>query len=378
MRDATNDAQAGGVEATLAALEATVRAVLRRKSGMSLRDDDRRADNLDALELVQDVMARLWERLVDPAHLLDDPASYAATVTHNAWSDHLRRRYPLRASLRNRLRYFLNHQAGFATWPGQRGETLTGLHAWRLAAPSGDAMAPGALLRGERSLPRGSVPRKHLDRFEAPDWHRLLSALYQHTGGPVELDDLVSIVAALLDLKEDRTESLDEDGDDAGDAPQHADERQPTPEEAAEMRSLLRQLWGAIGALKWDYRCCYLLNLPGPGKLRAEIELFVLHGIADMTDIDAVLALRQPHYAAAFDALALTPMLVPLDDAASAPVRQRHFAVLWPHLPLADLIIARMLTLAPQQVINRRMLALRELARMMGHQMRRQAPAGRT
>jgi DNA-directed RNA polymerase specialized sigma24 family protein len=70
----------------------TVHAVLRRKSGMSLREDDKRAANLDAIEICHDVIARLWERHVDggaQASELTDVSAFAATIAHNAWSDHL-------------------------------------------------------------------------------------------------------------------------------------------------------------------------------------------------------------------------------------------------------------------------------------------------
>jgi hypothetical protein len=67
-----------------------VRAILVLKSGMSLAADDPRHDNLDALELMQEVMAQLWERSADDAGAtVTDLTADAATVTHNvlcAWS----------------------------------------------------------------------------------------------------------------------------------------------------------------------------------------------------------------------------------------------------------------------------------------------------
>jgi DNA-directed RNA polymerase specialized sigma24 family protein len=347
----------------------TVRAILRRKSGMSLRDDDTHPDNVEAIELLHEVMVRLLDRQASAgAAAWDDLAAYAATTAHNAWSDHLRQKYPKRASLKNRLRYFLSHQPRYDCWNGSDGDLLAGLHAWRLesAQPPGDQRV-AALREGRERLPAGSVPRKALERFEAPDWDRLLGALFERLRAPLPLDGLVSVVATLVGLKEDRTESLDALADDDGELGL-ADDAVRTPEEAAEVRSMLRELWGAVLALKPDYRAAYLLNLPGPGKTRADIEVFVLQGVASLTDIEQAIGLERWQYGMAFDQL-------PLDAADRAAldehtVRIDRFCVLWKHLPLADALIGRLLGLEQQQVINRRMLALRELARLIAHRPR--------
>lgn len=360
-------------DTVLPRLETVARAILRHKSGMSLRPEDTRHDNVEALELLQEVMARLWERLVndDGREAIEHLQAYAASVTHHAWADHLRRRHPQRASLKNRLRYFLGHQAAFALWPGDNGTVMTGLHGWRLAPPKATDAGErtlAALRNGTAVLPRGSVPRKDLDRIEAADWARLLDALYRQLMQPVELDELTSLVAGWLDLREPQTESLDGEDDDA---PVDEPADTTTPERIAEVRSLLRQLWGAILALKWDYRCAYLLNLPGADKTRGDLEVFLMHGIAGLHDIEAALALGEAHYRSAFAALALPEAERPPPDAQPA----HCFRALWPCLPLADAVIGAVLELAQQQVINRRMLALRELSRAMGHDLRRRSSA---
>ena len=356
--DATHD--------LLEQLAPVIRAILMRKSGMSLAAHDSRSDNVDALELSQDVMARLWERIADGGgDAVADLKAYAATVTHNAWSDHLRRKYPQRASLKNRLRYFLNHQRSYALWNDGDGELLAGRHGWQLKAmAAADASRINALRDGQAQLPRGSVARKAMDLYAAPEWDRLVGAVLEQLAAPLPLDELVGIAAALLGLKEDRIESLDdvEDGDPAIDVAADSAEQ---PEALAETRSALRQLWGAILALKPDYRRAYLLNLPGPGKQRADIEVFVLHGVATMADIEAALAFAEAQYRAAFTRIELDAgERFELERCGSA---RELFCLLWRHLPLADSIIAVLLEMEAQQVINRRMLALRELARLVGH-----------
>lgn len=143
-----------------------VRAVLRRKSGRSLRADDRHPENVDALELCQDVIARLWERHATfggTAGAWKDAEAFAATVAHNAWSDHLRQKHPRRASLRNRLRnrlrYFMTHQPRYAVWDSARGETMAGWKSWAVSgAAAADATRWQGLQEGRERLPRGSLP----------------------------------------------------------------------------------------------------------------------------------------------------------------------------------------------------------------------------
>src|ERR1700687_1970785 len=61
-----------------------VRATLRRKTGMSLVEDDARRDNLDAIELYHDVLTRVWERLRSGESVTEnigDLQGYAAAIT---------------------------------------------------------------------------------------------------------------------------------------------------------------------------------------------------------------------------------------------------------------------------------------------------------
>jgi RNA polymerase sigma factor (sigma-70 family) len=352
-------------------LGTVVRTILAHKSGMSLRIDDMRHDNLDALELTQDVMARLWERIADDAGAsVTNLTAYAATVTHNAWSDYMRRKYPRRTSLKNRLRYFLDHQRGYALWNNAHGEPTAGRHGWQLRdAEQASNEHIAALRSGHKKLPRGSVPRKAIDQFTAVDWDRLVGSVLDLLGAPLAIDDLVAIAAELTGLREDHAESLDDDGQD-GESPAHkiADRSALNPDRQAETRSLLRQLWAAIKTLKPDYRRAYLLNLPGPGKTRADLDVFVLHGVATLSEIAAAVDLTEAQYRQVLGQLDLKPGERFELERCDKPAEL--FCLLWRHLPLADGLIADLLDMEQQQVINRRMLALRELARLVAHRPR--------
>ncbi len=351
----------------LAQVVPIVRAILRRKSGMTLSESDTRRDNIDAIELYHDVLARLWERIAlgeSNTDAVADLKGYAAAVTYNAWSDHLREKYPRRASLKNRLRYFLAHQPKYAVSESADGEIVGGLRKWLLHGGVAPATRVAELLDGRERLPAGCVPRKAMEQCTADDWDRLLDALFTKLGGPVGLDDLVALTARLIGLKEDRIESLDEGDDDDDERADDTEDTQTlTPDRQAELNSALRQLWSAVCKLKTDYRYAYLLNIPGPGKSRGDIEVFALHGIASIAEIGERLALSDSQYQTIAELVGLDA-----DDAAElarATGSQARFYVLWKYLPLADSVIARLLGLEQQQVINRRMLAMRELARTL-------------
>ena len=346
----------------LAQVLPTVRAILKRKSGQTLADDDTRHDNVDAIELYHEVIARLWERLASgTAHDVDDLKAYAATVTHNAWSDYLREKYPRRTSLKNRLRYFLEHQPKYAMWSGPGGESLCGFRAWQLGAQTvgGDRIA--ALREGRDKIPSAALPTRQFEQFDAAVWDTLLDALFKRLSGPLALDDLVSVTVQLIGMKEDRLESLDDTEDDEP-ADEIAD-HEPTPEQRFETRATLTRVWAAVVRLKPDYRCAYLLNLPGPGKSRSDIEVFVVNGIVGIADIGAAIGLDERQFRIAIAELALEE-----DDRAELVMLttpRDQFFLLWKYLPLADQVIGRVLGLAQQQVINRRMLAMKELARAL-------------
>ncbi len=342
----------------------TLRATLRRKSGLSLSDEDTRADNLDALDVYQDALMRVWERVGGAsagAANVADLNAYATTVAHNLWSDYLRQRYPRRASLKNRLRYFLSHVPDYALWEGPDQGLHCGRSAWRYGTAAADPARVQRLGTDPSWVPTRSKP---MERFSADDWSSFTAALFKRIGGPIPFDDLVSIAVQVLEVKESRHESIEAEEREGAEAAQLVDQAVRAPETDVELSASIRRLWDAVKALRADYRCAYLLNIPGPGKSRGDIEVFVELGVARVSEIGTALALSEAQYAIAWEVLPLSAAERADVEALAAP--EEKFCVLWSYLPLADALIARLLGIQQQQVINRRTLAVRELARALG------------
>jgi hypothetical protein len=130
------------------------------------------------LDVLRRIVARLDLLLRDPVRdrLLDLPA-YVIAVSSTAFDDMVRRDFPHRAKLTNRIRYVLRHDARFAEWTA--GDMLlTGFREWH---GLGAAVA----------TPDSSGP---LACDEIPS---ALEQLFAGAGGPLPLDSVVSLLRTL-------------------------------------------------------------------------------------------------------------------------------------------------------------------------------------
>lgn len=274
-------------------------------------------------DIRSEILVRLIHRLsqlatgtkTDPIASFPD---YVAVVAFNTFDDFVRKAFPLRTKLRNRIRYVLNHDPALALWAS--GDTfVAGLARWR-GQPAKPVAAPYA--------PRGT---KNL--------RAMLLEFFQHTGAPVTLEGVISMLAPAHDVPENE-------------APQEVERQRAAaasrhPAEEIESRQYLRALWKEICDLPLRQRMALLLHArDGDGE--SVTRLLPVSGVATMHQIGDTLSL--PH-----------AELVPL----------------WDELPLDDLKIATMLQVTRQQVINLRRSARDRLERRMGAQQAAPAPAGR-
>jgi DNA-directed RNA polymerase specialized sigma24 family protein len=288
----------------------------------------------EAEDLRQDAIARLLAELHKlrsnmEAHPIGDVRGLAATITYRLCAGWMRRQFPLQHMLRNRIQYLLTRQAGFALWPDEKNEMkklIAGFAAWKGRRASIEAASLKLLPQDERLL------RSLGGGGDSADLKEALAAIFNHVGGPVEFDELVKTVAALLHIADRRIESVDADSDDTR---VELVDQEADVASRVEKRIFLQRLWEELRQLPLQQRVALLLNLRDH-KGRGCIALFPATGIASIDQLAEALGMSE-----------------------------ERLAELWNELPLEDAKIAELLQLTRQQVINSRQSARRRLSRRL-------------
>jgi DNA-directed RNA polymerase specialized sigma24 family protein len=318
-----------------------IRGIIRNKLRVSLNASDGSRENQDALEISCEIQVCLMTTLrksqaAAGRAFIDDFQSYVAVIAFNACHDYLRRKHPRRHSLKNRLRYLLTRRPEFSAWE-IGGAMFCGLTEWRFQkrAPA----APGRL----RQLLDGSDPSAELSyaggdaaAARSLPLAELVSAIFRGAGGPVELDDLVGVVAALQEVKEERFLTEDELYESGADLCETRPVSGANPALEAERRFSLRQLWSEICQLPPRQRAALLLNLRDAQGKGACVDLFPATNVASLREIASALGMTA-----------------------------EELSALWNELPLDDSAIAARLRVTRQQVINLRKSARERLSRRM-------------
>ncbi|HJQ71050.1 MAG TPA: sigma-70 family RNA polymerase sigma factor [Blastocatellia bacterium] len=271
------------------------------------------------------LLARLREFQADPQHkAISSFRNYAATVAHNAFHEYLRSKYPQRYSLKNRLRYVFSHHRELALWEGENEELLCGLAGWQA-----EGRGPASL--GEINRLRDDAQALHSHRRETVA--ETAVAAIRFFERPVELDDLVCIVAEAAGIKDAQT-GLGAEREPV-DLQARIPDKRMAVDEAVELRAYITRLWEEICRLPLRQRAALLLNLKD-GQGNSRLEMFWLMNVATIRQIAR--------------ALEMTDL---------------EFAQLLGDLPLEDAKIAERLGLTRQQIINLRKSARERLARRL-------------
>ena len=285
----------------------------------------------DAGDLFNDVVVNLISRLrqvkQNPAQAgIVDFRSYVASTAYNACNLYLRQKFPRRSRLKNRLRYLLSHHHDFALWTTDVSGLLGGLAQWREQTRCTSAGSlerirqdPAAWLQ-EIGLTSAGRTRAELTG--------LLKAMFQWTGSPIKLDDLVNVMADICREKDLPDEPIETAMNVAAPV--------LTFETAFESQRNLKKLWREICQLPRRQRVALLLNFRDA------------HG-------QELISLLPYTRAATIEQIA-EALEFPLAD----------FLKMWNDLPLEDLAIAELLGATRQQVINLRKCARERLERRMG------------
>jgi len=326
-----SDEQAEGLISRLITVHAepVIRGVIRYKLHLS---SQRGAQREEADDIYHEVLVQLLSELRQlrqqpDEHPITDFCGLAAIIAHRTCSQWMRRQFPERHALKNRLHYLLTRQRGLAVWQEQGRKLVAGFAEWQgQSKPANPARLAG--LSDNEGL------MAHIRLLESGKQHELaeaLAAIFNHLGGSIEFDELVGAMAGLLQIRDQPLESTDDNED----AAFQAAGMEPDPAWQVEKRIFLQRLWEELRLLPLNQRAALLLNLKdaeGGGC----IALFPATGIASVRQLAEVVE-------------------IPAD----------RFADLWNELPLEDSKIAETLGLTRQQVINARKSGRERLARRL-------------
>jgi RNA polymerase sigma factor (sigma-70 family) len=236
-----------------------VRQALRRKLAFYVDQRGINPHNQDAEDLYQEIMAKIVQAL----HDLRNPSAtteiqnlkqYVARIASNACNDVLRTKSPARARLKNNLRFLLTHHRDFTVWKTEA-ETLVGFAVWRVTSKSESVQKQ--LFDMEQSLASFRSTKLRGENVKQVPLTRLVAEVFNWIGSPVELDELVNIVAALLDIKDHPAESIDDQT--VADEARISDSTVSTSSRL-EAQSLLRHLWQGLRELSTEQRDVFCLG----------------------------------------------------------------------------------------------------------------------
>lgn len=316
--------------------------IIKRKLGVSFNQLDGGHQNQDALEVGHEVLAMLLAELKtlresQQPRAINDFRGYVAVVTFHACYEYLRRKYPQRHSLKNKLRYLLTHHQNFALWESDGNELLCGTTdlRGRPAVDDGASRRLEQVVESRMEFARSSLAGRSPEQLALGD---LLAAVFKEVRGPLELDELTSAVAALQGIKDQIAAETprERDGEDETEevVPGLADPGE-TVDVTLDRKLYLERLWSEICQLPLNQRAALILNLKDAHG-HSMVEMLPLTGIASIRQISAALG-----------------------------IEAQDFSEIWNRLPMDDLQIASRLNLTRQQVINLRKSARDRLARRM-------------
>jgi len=297
--------------------EPVIKGVIRFKLRFNSYQETQRAE---ADDIHQDVVLQLVGllqrfRKLPETHPITDVRGMAAIIAHRTCARWMRRQFPERHALKNRLHYLVTRQRGFALWDDDNGKLLAGFTIWQQQKKT-----------AVRNL---SDVAAHIRK--AQELAETVKSIFDYAGGPIEFDELVTAVAAIQGISDQPVEALAEDEDGRFD-PATPD---PDPAWRIEKKMFLQRLWEELTQLPINQRAALLLNLKDASGFGC-ITLFPAIGIATIRQLAA--ALEFP---------------------------AERLAELWNELPIEDARIAELLGLTRQQVINARKSGRERLARRL-------------
>lgn len=282
-----------------------VRNTLRQRLGFYVSQTGRNPYHPDAEDLYQGVMTKLVGRISvlrsRPDELLiQDYRKYVAGVAVNACIDYLREKWPERAQLKCRVRHLLERHPDFEVRREDGSVYLCGFAGRQRR--EGDLAPAGRLARltEDPELLTSKLPRADVRSVPLT---RVAAEIFEWAGGPVDLDDLVTLLAGLLRINCRAAESINREDGHPYDAP---DDPGARPDDHLERREALARLWEEIRRLPPKQReavCLLAADEKGDDLFSA----FVDAGVTDLPRIAETLNFSLERLMAIWEKMPLAP-----------------------------------------------------------------------
>lgn len=311
-----------------------IRHTLRQRLGFYVNHNGANAYHPEAEDVYQNVITKLVQRLRELQSQHEESGirnyrQYVVRVATNACYDYLRAKSPTRTRLKYNLRDLLERHRDFKVWKNENLILLCGFADWANQKPS----SPGSnrIQVSEDMLEQLLTKRLAGEDLQRVPQTRIVAEIFNFVGHAIELDQLVEIIASLLQIKDQPLESLDQN---------ETSEQQliapiTTGEAHLEGIAKLRQFWEEVQRLppkQRDTICFGFVDEGGDDML----SLLVAAGIASL-----------PQLATAFER--------PLEE----------LVKIWKEVPMDNATLAAHLGATRQQVNKWRFLALKELGKRM-------------
>jgi len=233
-----------------------VRRTLRQRLGFSINRKGINPHNPDAQDLYQEAMIRIVQAVNDLRRAsenegIGDFRKYVSRVTANVCRDYLRARSPARRRLKDNIRLVLTRHSDFALWQA-KGDYLCGFSVWKENASSSRTLEGWTKPEKIEEFRSSTYARENPSQLPLP---KILSDLFEWTGKPLELDTVVTIIAALMNVRDQSHEVFDEQSEAYFEVP--VARETVNAQSRVEEKELLQQLWDVIKNLPAPQRDAY-------------------------------------------------------------------------------------------------------------------------
>ena len=184
--------------------EAIIQPILKRMLTDAARQDSSDRSHLEDLCLAvqASVLNKVHKvRESEDEEPINDFSAYVAVVSYNKVNEYLRKKYPQRYKLMNRLNYALKRHPSLKKWADRdhKDKVWCGFAAWQLQARSRDNNRLRRLRQDPHVFALEVYPNQDIATINPAD---ILLAVFSWVGQPILWNELIKIMVCLWDVKE--------------------------------------------------------------------------------------------------------------------------------------------------------------------------------